>query len=918
MNLWKYSIALLFLVMPVLGIAQNQINNWFINISGLLSFNNSPPQLKTKDFTENGRDCKASISAPNGELLFYVNGRYLYQNFDSSHHLRLFPDSFRFGQSQGNLILPKPGAKDQYYIFSIANDEGTHATYDLYYHIYDVSGNSGQGKLISKQNLLLEDVAIKLTATRHGNGKAFWLLKHGYGNNHFYAYKINSNGIQTPIISSTGTIHKRLNTSNRYGEMKISPDGKKIGLGVTLDGYLEFFDFNDKTGTVSNSIKINPPGHPFMTQFTSCGNYFYFNSIASDSFSISGLYRFNIVSGLKPKIKNSLFKFPELPTNHISNDHVIEDIQLGPDGNLYFTHHLEERKKFYYLNFVSNPAGDTSNLNYSEDIVNLAKDLSVFLPFEDFPNFPSFYFRKPLVDYQSEICAGDTANLTLQNTCYFDSATWHFNDPASGNNTATTFNPSHHYTDTGLYNVQLIAWRGQTSDTVVKQVAVQDASTIAPFPADTQICQGDTLRIDYHKPYKRLYWEGHYSNFPIKAHEAKEYTWQLETGCGTHKDSFNLGFTQKPKAKLPNDTMLCQATQLTLANKQSSSGNYLWSTGSKGQKETVTKSGNYWLKVTNGCGSATDTTQVGMFNNYQLPSNARLCKGEVFEPGFNHQDLSYEWSNGSNKATIQPQETGQYTITLSHPRCGAKTEDVDIRVDETPGLGLPSDTTACSQDGLTLTANPGYDHYQWNTGATTRGIEITQESGYRLKAEKGKCSDRHSLYVDFSRPPEAGLADTLRICPAEEEFATLKPAKAKEYQWHSNGSKARTLEVTESGTYAVTLTNQKGCRNADSIKAIETCPGKLYFPNAFTPDGDGKNENFRPRGEGIKNYHLIIYNRWGTKIFASDDITQGWDGAFEGSQSPAGVYLYLCTYEAKTMEGNYKFEARHGELQLIR
>ena len=69
-------------------------------------------------------------------------------------------------------------------------------------------------------------------------------------------------------------------------------------------------------------------------------------------------------------------------------------------------------------------------------------------------------------------------------------------------------------------------------------------------------------------------------------------------------------------------------------------------------------------------------------------------------------------------------------------------------------------------------------------------------------------------------------------------------------------------------------------------------PMSIYLPTAFTPNGDGLNDDFGAVGEGIEAYQLIIYNRWGQIIFESKNINEKWDGNYNGKQAPPGVYSY--------------------------
>ena len=77
---------------------------------------------------------------------------------------------------------------------------------------------------------------------------------------------------------------------------------------------------------------------------------------------------------------------------------------------------------------------------------------------------------------------------------------------------------------------------------------------------------------------------------------------------------------------------------------------------------------------------------------------------------------------------------------------------------------------------------------------------------------------------------------------------------------------------------------------------------KLSFPNAFSPNGDGKNDKFMAKEcENIAEFHAYIFNRWGQKLFDWTDPTDGWDGTHNGNPVKEGVYFILC--KAKGTDG---------------
>lgn len=72
-------------------------------------------------------------------------------------------------------------------------------------------------------------------------------------------------------------------------------------------------------------------------------------------------------------------------------------------------------------------------------------------------------------------------------------------------------------------------------------------------------------------------------------------------------------------------------------------------------------------------------------------------------------------------------------------------------------------------------------------------------------------------------------------------------------------------------------------------------PLSVYIPSAFTPNGDGINDTFGIKGEGIKNFTLRIYNRWGELVFESNNPKQQWDGTYQGKPEMSDTYVYQLT-----------------------
>jgi gliding motility-associated-like protein len=103
-----------------------------------------------------------------------------------------------------------------------------------------------------------------------------------------------------------------------------------------------------------------------------------------------------------------------------------------------------------------------------------------------------------------------------------------------------------------------------------------------------------------------------------------------------------------------------------------------------------------------------------------------------------------------------------------------------------------------------------------------------------------------------------------------------------------------------------------GCPAEDSL--LVRPPGQLWFPNAFTPDGDGINETWGAAVRYIEYFELEIFDRWGQPVWSSTAVDQWWDGTIKGSKAPTGVYVYK--YKA---EGHlFPSSEGYGHITLLR
>ena len=132
---------------------------------------------------------------------------------------------------------------------------------------------------------------------------------------------------------------------------------------------------------------------------------------------------------------------------------------------------------------------------------------------------------------------------------------------------------------------------------------------------------------------------------------------------------------------------------------------------------------------------------------------------------------------------------------------------------------------------------------------------------------------------------------------------------------------SQNMDIKYSNVHAVDIYRIVAIQNLneDIISISNTVsiekPLTLYAPNAFSPDGDGVNDHFQIRGQGVEDYNLEIYNRWGQMVFQSENISTRWNGEYRGKQVPIGTYVYQV--KGISVSGN-EVMVKDGFVALVR
>jgi gliding motility-associated-like protein len=295
----------------------------------------------------------------------------------------------------------------------------------------------------------------------------------------------------------------------------------------------------------------------------------------------------------------------------------------------------------------------------------------------------------------------------------------------------------------------------------------------------------------------------------------------------------------------------------------------------------------------------------------------------VFMSAATGNNLTHAWSFGNqqnstlqNPPTINYAQAGNYevmyTITNNYNCSLIVRQPVTI-------LPLPSaiytvsankicETKAVSFNLQNTNANIKYD---WNFGdGITNNTTLNPTHTYTsaglytssVIASTQYCgTDKKDIPINVLALPKVELGEDVTLCPLKRISLSAGTNPLFNYLW-STGQAVQSIEVTSilSQQIKVAVTNDI-CVAQDSIfiKVLPSCT--IYVPNAFSPNGDGKNDVFKVlNADLVKEFSLEVFNRYGEKIFISNNALFGWDGTVRGNNANGGTYVWVLRYTDTT------------------
>jgi gliding motility-associated-like protein len=376
---------------------------------------------------------------------------------------------------------------------------------------------------------------------------------------------------------------------------------------------------------------------------------------------------------------------------------------------------------------------------------------------------------------------------------------------------------------------------------------------------------------------------------------------------------------------------------------------YLWSTTPTQTTPQATglNAGTYTVTVTNGGCSSTNTITVnniggisaGTFSNVSLDTCGMGVGCATINMTTGSAPYSYNWNTNPAQNTITASNlfAGTYTVTVTDANACSITQSVTIGNVGGPTIIISGRGEHCG-DGtgnatVIATGGAGFYTYLWNTipAQYTASISNLHAGNYSVTVSDGTCDASATFTVINLTDITANFSATpTELMLSQEQtsvFVDLSSAGSN-WQWNFGDGTSSSLQnpshtYTTEGSFIVTLIvgDAQNCVDTASIIITVRDINTFYVPTAFTPNGDGTNDFFGPKGFNLDltNFKMLIFDRWGKEVYKTIDVNKPWNGTInnDGSIKNAvlGVYVYYIVAQDRYFGQITEYS---GQVNLIR
>jgi gliding motility-associated-like protein len=621
-------LALLALGSPFAALSQTDAF-WYFGRNAALNFNpaaNQPVPIVVTNSAMETPEAAAAISDNAGNLLFYTNGKTVYNR---THQVMSNGDDLNGDPSACQIaIVPQPGSDKIYYIFTTDAFENDFMK-GYYYSVVDISNDGGLGGVTSKNNLLWSSCSERITAIRHANGTDVWVITNDQNSNIFRAWLVTCNGFNpsNPVVSTVGELMDQ-NPLMNVGVMKGSPDGRFLvqthfsffDANSTTSNFVQLFDFDNGSGVISNARKISFPSTQYNHgEFSPDSRQLYLtrkNNKQLDQLDIS-LPTLTDILNSRQSFSTTLPYF---------------DIQLAMDEKIYLTQGNSQLARINFPNLRGAACG------FERNAINVAPgNISVGLPshINDIvgSNNQGNGFAYTILDS----CAGRVqfnATTTLPGTI---SWLWDFGD----NTSSTLQNPIHVFLNPAdVYTVKLTFTATGSCGSVIRSRIIRPSGLVKPaagftykFVCDSNYIRFTNISVDTAQPGISFTWDFGDNQFSNQSNPVHTYLLdgnytvklKIKTGkpCTSDSISIPVVFSRFSIDITPDQTI--NYGQTVSLNTNNAADSYDWSPGKWLNDSTIRNPVSlpyeditYTLVARNGSCVASDTVKITVIQNDYL------------------------------------------------------------------------------------------------------------------------------------------------------------------------------------------------------------------------------------------------------------------------------------------------------------
>lgn len=354
--------------------------------------------------------------------------------------------------------------------------------------------------------------------------------------------------------------------------------------------------------------------------------------------------------------------------------------------------------------------------------------------------------------------------------------------------------------------------------------------------------------------------------------------------------------------------------------------------------------------TSSGCGVIATAYGYGPFESYAysagasflplnaspIPEGACLNDTVFFSTGLPENRVALQWDFGDGTSSREHEPTHIYTDLGSYPVVliledfclnTIDTLKQDLLVTLRQSLEAFEDTLVCEHDlvqlGATDLAGARFEWMGPQNFFSEEQFPIISDTDPDMTGPysvigiiSGCATFPKEQFIEVRPLPNPNLGMDTLICDGGPIY--LDAGNWLEYVWQ-DGSTNADFTVVQEGIYFVSIRDDLGCFNTDSIEINRFCPPSLFVPSAFSPNDDGLNDRFEILAEDMTYFNLKIFDRWGRLIFQTELPDEFWDGrTTKGSLAPQGVYVWVVSYEEPLKDDTSFIRQESGTLTLLR